>query len=186
MLSHSNVFILLILVKHSTFIWFVLATEESANLIENNATLAGLLQKADNQNILRGDGTLVDGPSSIVSTVATASSTSMSSTSTSSIISSSPLTLVRRQDVATNVGGFVEYMAAELQADSAPPIDSAGRLPEFPQRSDAIYFVVAVAGGAKVWGRTLARTLIDMGPPFASPQGPPLRPLYVDLPENGR
>lgn len=60
------------------------------------------------------------------------------------------------------------------------------RLPEFPQRTDAVYFLVAVTGGAKIWSRTLARTLIDMGAPFGSPQGPPLRPLYVDIPTNGR
>lgn len=59
-------------------------------------------------------------------------------------------------------------------------------LPIFPERSDAVYFVVAVSGGAKNWGRTLARTLLDMGPPFSNPQGPPLRPIYVDLPPSGR
>ena len=58
--------------------------------------------------------------------------------------------------------------------------------PVFPERSDAVYFVIAVAGGAKIWARTLARTLLDMGPPFGSPQGPPLRPIYVDLPANER
>lgn len=68
---------------------------------------------------------------------------------------------------------------------NVPPIE-LGKLPEFPQRQDAVYFIVAVAGGAKLWGRTLARTLIDMGAPFGSPQGPPLRPLYVDIPQNGR
>lgn len=72
------------------------------------------------------------------------------------------------------------------QADSSPIDLSSSRLPEFPQRSDAVYFIVAVSGGAKIWSRTLARTLIDMGPPFGSPQGPPLRPLYIDLPANGR
>ncbi|XP_059614954.1 uncharacterized protein LOC132260688 [Phlebotomus argentipes] len=59
-------------------------------------------------------------------------------------------------------------------------------LPVFPQRSDAVYFVVAAAGGARQWGRILGRTLLDMGPPFSSPQGPVLRPIYVDLPQNGR
>lgn len=59
-------------------------------------------------------------------------------------------------------------------------------LPVFPERSDAVYFIVAVSGGAKAWGNTLARTLLDMGPPFESPQGPPLRPLFVDLPQKGR
>lgn len=67
-----------------------------------------------------------------------------------------------------------------------PLIGQHSRLPEFPQRTDAVYFIVAVTGGAKIWSRTLARTLIDMGPPFGSPQGPPLRPLYVDIPPNGR
>lgn len=63
---------------------------------------------------------------------------------------------------------------------------SAGELPIFPERADAVYFVVAVSGGAKSWGRALARTLLDMGAPFSSPQGPPLRPIYVDLPSSGR
>lgn len=54
-------------------------------------------------------------------------------------------------------------------------------------RSDAVYFVVAVIGGAKIWARTLARTLQEMGPPFSGdPLGSPLRPIYVDLPTNGR
>lgn len=61
-----------------------------------------------------------------------------------------------------------------------------GELPIFPERNDAVYFVVAVSGGAKSWGRTLARALLDMGAPFSSPQGPPLRPIYVDLPASGR
>lgn len=67
-----------------------------------------------------------------------------------------------------------------------PPTDHAGAVPEFPQRADSVYFVVAIAGGAKMWGRTLARALLDMGHPFNSPQGPPLRPLYIDLPTHGR
>lgn len=67
-----------------------------------------------------------------------------------------------------------------------PPTDNLGAVPEFPQRPDSVYFVVAVAGGAKMWGRTLARALLDMGHPFTSPQGPPLRPLYIDLPPHGR
>lgn len=75
----------------------------------------------------------------------------------------------------------------ERLAKPLPPLDPVGgKLPEFPQRPDAVYFIVAVAGGAKVWGRTLARTLIDMGAPFDSPQGPPLRPIYIDIPPNGR
>ena len=60
------------------------------------------------------------------------------------------------------------------------------RLPVFPERTDAVYFVVAVVGGAKVWGRMLAKTLLDLGPPFNNPHGPPLRPIYVDMPQNGR
>lgn len=72
------------------------------------------------------------------------------------------------------------------QTISFTPGQSAGELPIFPERSDVVYFVVAVSGGAKTWGRTLARTLLDMGAPFSSPQGPPLRPIYVDLPSSGR
>lgn len=60
------------------------------------------------------------------------------------------------------------------------------RLPVFPERTDAVYFVVAVVGGAKMWGRMLAKTLQDLGPPFNNPHGPPLRPIYVDMPQNGR
>ena len=73
-----------------------------------------------------------------------------------------------------------------FEAADAAPLTDKGKLPEFPQRPDAVYFIVAVAGGAKLWGRTLARALIDMGSPFNSPQGPPLRPLYIDIPQNGR
>ncbi|KAL7022948.1 hypothetical protein ACKWTF_012435 [Chironomus riparius] len=61
-----------------------------------------------------------------------------------------------------------------------------GNYPIFPERTDAVYFVVAVSGGIKNWGRVLARTLLDMGDVFSSPTGPPLRPIYVDLPANGR
>lgn len=59
-------------------------------------------------------------------------------------------------------------------------------LPVFPERADAVYFVVAVPGGGKTWGRALAKTLIDMGEQFGDPQGPPLRPIYVDLPSSER
>lgn len=59
-------------------------------------------------------------------------------------------------------------------------------LPVFPERADAVYFVVAVTGGGKSWGRALAKTIIDMGEPFDDPQGPPLRPIYVDLPASER
>lgn len=53
------------------------------------------------------------------------------------------------------------------------------------ERDDAVYFIVAVIGGAKVWSRTLARTLSDIGA-FGDPLGSPLKPIYVDLPANGR
>lgn len=72
------------------------------------------------------------------------------------------------------------------QTMSFTPGLTVGELPIFPERPDAVYFVVAVSGGAKTWGRTLARTLLDMGTPFSNPQGPPLRPIYVDLPASGR
>ncbi|XP_062544859.1 uncharacterized protein LOC134211716 isoform X2 [Armigeres subalbatus] len=64
------------------------------------------------------------------------------------------------------------------------PVDN--KQPVFPERPDAVYFVVALHGGAKLWGRTLARTLLDLGAPFSNPQGPPLRPIIIDLPANGR
>lgn len=73
-----------------------------------------------------------------------------------------------------------------VQTISFTPGQTVGELPIFPERTDVVYFVVAVAGGAKSWGRTLARTLLDMGAPFSNPQGPPLRPIYVDLPASGR
>jgi hypothetical protein len=72
------------------------------------------------------------------------------------------------------------------QTISFSPAQGAGEVPIFPERTDAVYFVVAVSGGAKTWARTLARTLLEIGQPFSSPQGPPLRPIYVDLPTSGR
>lgn len=95
------------------------------------------------------------------------------------------------------------FVSAELDEPKAEPLQSSvrlptgqsvsytpnlpiGELPIFPERPDAVYFVVAVSGGAKSWGRALARTLLDMGAPFSNPQGPPLRPIYVDLPTSGR
>lgn len=72
------------------------------------------------------------------------------------------------------------------QADASAADLSPSGSPEFPPRNDAVYFIVAISGGAKVWSRTLARTLVDLGPPFDSARGPPLRPLYIDLPSNGR
>jgi hypothetical protein len=88
-----------------------------------------------------------------------------------------------------------EPKAEALQANPRMPVNPAisfnaplsnVNLPVFPERTDAVYFVVAVTGGAKSWGRALARTIIDMGESFSDPQGPPLRPIYVDLPASGR
>lgn len=79
----------------------------------------------------------------------------------------------------------LESLAHSKGPQSATP-QSSDNLPIFPERSDAAYFVVAVSGGVKMWGRTLARTLLDIGDVFSSPHGPPLRPIYVDLPLNGR
>lgn len=78
----------------------------------------------------------------------------------------------------------------EHQDRRQPPIhvleDEPG-LPVFPQRPDAVYFIVAAVGGAKMWARTLAKTLLDLGVPFSSQgQGPVLRPVYLDMPQNGR
>jgi hypothetical protein len=62
----------------------------------------------------------------------------------------------------------------EALIQSKVPITSAqssDNLPIFPERNDAVYFVVAVAGGFKSWGRIMARTLLDMGDMFGSPLG---------------
>ncbi|XP_055917698.1 uncharacterized protein LOC129949971 isoform X2 [Eupeodes corollae] len=86
-------------------------------------------------------------------------------------------------------GGYHHHSSNHHRAPVVAATDGllgSGPLPVFPERSDAVYFVVAVIGGAKVWSRTLARSLMEMGPPFGSPLGPPLRPLYVDLPANGK
>lgn len=80
----------------------------------------------------------------------------------------------------------LESLAQSKVPQSATPRSGDSNLPIFPERSDAAYFVVAVSGGVKMWGRTLARTLLDIGDVFSSPHGPPLRPIYVDLPLNGR
>lgn len=65
--------------------------------------------------------------------------------------------------------------------------DTMDQLPEPTIRSDAVYFVVAVSGGSKIWSRSLLRTLSDMGPPFSGDSlGSPLVPIFIDLPTNGR
>lgn len=73
-----------------------------------------------------------------------------------------------------------------ITSSSTSSVMSNDNYPIFPERTDVVYFVVAVSGGIKNWGRVLARTLLDMGDVFSSPNGPPLRPIYVDLPANGR
>uniref|UniRef100_A0A182NM23 Ionotropic glutamate receptor C-terminal domain-containing protein n=1 Tax=Anopheles dirus TaxID=7168 RepID=A0A182NM23_9DIPT len=97
-----------------------------------------------------------------------------------------PSATVLAGDAATHYAAFSG--AAEMLKAHPPASFSVddGSQPIFPERSDAVYFALAVNGGAKLWGRTLARTLIDMGPPFGNPQGPPLRPIYINLPDNGR
>lgn len=91
-----------------------------------------------------------------------------------------------------NIGGndhTNDYHHEIVQADA--PITNYEQLNQMPEstiiRSDAVYFVVAVIGGAKIWSRTLLRTLSDMGPPFSGdPLGSPLVPIFIDLPTNGR
>ena len=73
-----------------------------------------------------------------------------------------------------------------LAQSKIPSGTNRDSLPIFPERSDVAYFVVAVAGGVNTWGRSVARTLLDLGDVFSSPHGPPLRPIYVDLPVSGR
>lgn len=79
---------------------------------------------------------------------------------------------------ANEYGPRMEALLGQSSADYVQPV--------FPERLDAVYFVVALHGGEKLWGRTLARTLLDLGAPFSNPQGPPLRPIIIDLPPNGR
>ncbi|XP_029728977.2 uncharacterized protein LOC109415021 isoform X2 [Aedes albopictus] len=79
---------------------------------------------------------------------------------------------------ANEFGPKTEALLGQSSADNKQPV--------FPERPDAVYFVIALHGGAKIWGRTLARTLLDLGAPFSNPQGPPLRPIIIDLPSNGR
>jgi hypothetical protein len=86
--------------------------------------------------------------------------------------------------LATSVNG--EPSGPKVEALVQTKAAASDSLPIFPERPDAVYFVVAVSGGVKSWGRTLARTLLDIGDIFSSPHGPPLRPIYVDLPANGR
>ena len=80
--------------------------------------------------------------------------------------------------------GTLSVVQQSSSSSGSPSVDHLQ--PVFPERSDAAYFIVAVHGGAKVWSRILAKTLMDMGPPIGSPLGPPLRPIYVDLPNSGR
>lgn len=77
--------------------------------------------------------------------------------------------------------------SATMDSSSSSSSTTDPQLDLMKPRSDAVYFIVAVIGGAKIWARTLARTLHEMGPPFSGdPLGSPLRPIYVDLPTNGR
>uniref|UniRef100_A0A1S4GQ96 Ionotropic receptor NMDAR3 n=1 Tax=Anopheles gambiae TaxID=7165 RepID=A0A1S4GQ96_ANOGA len=99
--------------------------------------------------------------------------------------SSSEETLDADATVEFAGGPVAAEMLKAHPAGGAFTVDD-GSQPVFPERPDAVYFAVAVTGGAKLWGRTLARTLIDMGPPFGHPQGPPLRPIYINLPDSGR
>lgn len=145
MLSHANVFILLVLLK----------------------TLIGICL---GENGIRQ----FDGQTNLTTATANYTLTQMKDVRNT----------VAAAAAATVTTNTVENLPRPERLDAAP-ID-LGKLPEFPKRTDAVYFIVAVAGGAKIWARTLARTLIDMGTPFGSPQGPPLRPLYVDIPQNGR
>lgn len=154
MLSHANIFILLVLLQHSTIIRIILA-ETGSNQFDDHHNLS------PTKSFINSSNTFFMQSSEQQQTTHNNSSTKHHNE------------IVQQLPIPEALGG------------NPPPIE-LGKLPEFPQRPDAVYFIVAVAGGAKIWGRTLARTLIDMGTPFGSPQGPPLRPLYVDIPQNGK
>lgn len=53
--------------------------------------------------------------------------------------------------------------------------------------ANVVYFVVAVMGGAKIWSRTLERTLSEIAASFnTNIDETVLKPIYIDLPANGR
>lgn len=75
------------------------------------------------------------------------------------------------------------------QADEPElPFGSADKLPEKSKPTmNATYFVVAVMGGAKIWSRTLSRTLTEIEASLdKNSSRAPLKPIYVDLPASGR
>lgn len=197
MLSPTNVFTLLISVKRLTLIRFVMMTLAMTDMLATGAmamstTIATaqhhtLQEKHSVVSSIRAtNGTSDHGtaPTTAVANATTSSTTATTTISTSQSPAASASSFLPNTDEFTvsTMSDTNDYMA-----DSATgPNDSSGRLAEFPPRTDVVYFIVAVAGGAKTWSRQLARTLVDMGPPFNSSQGPPLRPLYVDLPFSGR
>lgn len=55
------------------------------------------------------------------------------------------------------------------------------------QPANVVYFIVAVMGGAKIWSRTLERTLSEIAVSFnTNIDETVLKPIYIDLPANGR
>lgn len=52
--------------------------------------------------------------------------------------------------------------------------------------ADTVYFIIAITGGGKLWGHTLDQLLIDIGYPIVERQRVLLKPLYINLPQNGR
>lgn len=230
MLSNSNVFILLILIKH-----LVLLEITSANLLAVNAyvniddtksttdeTVTTPLSHVGH-HFIEGDKT-----SSTIIAAATATTTAFIRLITDDVkagtLTKAPLVSGNSEQFPSitdktdndNIKKSVDYgnglrdddgdddsnddanpYIQLLPQSDAPSISTAinastdivtdPQLELSKPRSDAVYFIVAVIGGAKLWARSLARTLNEMGPPFSGdPLGSPLRPIYIDLPTNGR
>lgn len=182
MLSPTNVFTSTISPKRLSFIsYYGMMAVMTALLATAIAVPTTTLPSAQHYINLRTRNSSTTAATASTDHNATVSSSTVNATLTSPLSATATST-------PSSAASAVESQGADDTSDYRADAtgDAAGRQVEFPARDDAVYLVVAVAGGAKTWHRHLARTLVDIGPPFNSPQGPPLRPLYVDLPDNGR
>lgn len=226
MLSNSNVFVLLILIKH-----FVLLELTSANLLAVNAyvniddTKSYTVETVTTPLSHVGQPFIEDSQRASITTATTTTTTTTTETSAhirlitdnvkATTLTKAPLVTGSSEQFPTttneadndninddddvdnddssnddanpNIQLLPQSDAPSISNSTSTDIATDPHLELLKPRSDAVYFIVAVIGGAKIWARTLARTLHEMGPPFGGdPLGSPLRPIYVDLPTNGR
>ncbi|XP_037926578.1 uncharacterized protein LOC119661346 isoform X2 [Hermetia illucens] len=198
MFSNGYVFILLILFKCMSFTKFLLADNSTNTINYKNFNVVSNYSNLTNGSLITERSSTTISMTRLTAAKRDQVKSSSTSTSSSSPIRNTPaLGELFAPDIESNEEVPEPRVEPLLSSSKFGSNGKRGRqqdrlqqpptgLPVFPERSDAVYFIVAVSGGAKTWGRTLARTLLDMGPPFGSPKGPPLRPLYVDLPSNGR